>query len=95
MLFIFQKIVKLQHGSKELYFSCIQSARINDNNIIGIPSSYAKVLGIHEYESVFLNDVIRLPLLGQITISPVSFEDYEILVSLRFTYIFFVIVYIL
>lgn len=46
-----------------------------------MPSTYAQALGINEGDTVSVSDVIRLPMLGQISVAPLSFEDYEVLES--------------
>lgn len=73
-------MVKLAYEGKEWYCSCVQGTEINDNNNVGIPTLYAKALGILEFQTIYLSDVLRLPIISKIMISPVSSDDYEILV---------------
>jgi hypothetical protein len=83
VLFVQPHVLKLEYGSKKCgYFSCNPiSHGINNNNIVGISATYAQKLGLKEEEKVTVSLCFSVPSVSRINVSPVTADDWEILVS--------------
>lgn len=55
---------------------------MNNNNIVGISATYAQKLGLKDEEKVTISLCVSVPSVCRINVSPVTAEDWEILVSL-------------
>lgn len=80
---LFQTCVKLSYENGYTgYFSVGNSIPTLKDNCIGISSLYCKTLAIEEDESVLLSEILTVPTINSITITPTSESDYDIIVSI-------------
>jgi hypothetical protein len=82
--FLQSHVLKVEYGSKKCgYFSCNPvSHGMNNNNIVGISATYAQKLGLKDEEKVTVSLCYSVPSVSRINVSPVTADDWEILVSL-------------
>jgi hypothetical protein len=83
--FLQSQVLKLEYGLKKCgYFSCnpVSHGMNNNNRNVGISATYAQKVGLKDKEKVTISLCSSIPSVSRINVSPVTADDWEILVSL-------------
>lgn len=84
--FLQSHVLKLEYGPNKCgYFSCnpvSHGMNNNKNRNVGISATYAQKLGLKDKEKVTISLCSSIPSVSRINVSPVTADDWEILVSL-------------
>lgn len=79
-------MLKLEYGLKKCgYFSWsseLHSANNVNDNIVGISATYAQKLGLKDGEKVTISLCSSISPVSRVNVTPVTADDWEILVSL-------------
>jgi hypothetical protein len=92
----------MEYGSRKCgYFSWSPESHYtnnnnyDNNNIVGISATYAQKLGVKDKEMVMISLCSDVSSVSRINVSPVTADDWEILVSLVLAKIAFIVCFVL